>query len=51
MKRIVSDIWDANFINKMDKKTIFQVIKAANYMDIPSLLNLGCAKIATLIKV
>merc|ERR1712129_433042 len=30
--------------------TIFQIILAANYMDIGSLLHLGCAKIATLIK-
>jgi len=50
MERIVSDPWDAEYINKMNKKTIFQVILGANYMDLPSLLHLGCAKIATLIK-
>eukprot|EP01084_Bolivina_argentea_P078412 142272_1 len=50
MERIVSDKWDADYINKMDKKTIFQVILGANYLDLPSLLHLGCAKIATLIK-
>lgn len=50
MERIVEDKWDAEFINKMSKKTIFQVILGANYMDVPSLLHLGCAKIATLIK-
>eukprot|EP01083_Nonionella_stella_P045947 123090_1 len=50
MARIVADPWDAAFIDKMNKKTIFQVILAANYMDISSLLHLGCAKIATLIK-
>jgi S-phase kinase-associated protein 1 len=50
MERIVEDKWDAEFINKMNKKTIFQVILGANYMDLPSLLHLGCAKIATLIK-
>merc|ERR1719350_1797161 len=32
------------------EKTIFQIILGANYMDIKSLLHLGCAKIATLIK-
>merc|ERR1712130_748488 len=36
--------------NKMKKKTIYEVILCANYMDIPSLLHLGCAKMATLIK-
>ena len=50
MERIVADLWDAHYINKMNKKTIFQVILAANYMDVASLLHLGCAKIATLIK-
>jgi len=32
------------------KAQIFQIILAANYLDIKSLLHLGCAKIATLIK-
>jgi S-phase kinase-associated protein 1 len=50
MERIVEDKWDADFINNMSKKMIFQVILGANYMDLPSLLHLGCAKIATLIK-
>jgi len=50
MEKIVEDEWDAKFINVLPKKTIFQVILAANYMDIKSLLHLGCAKIATLIK-
>ena len=50
MERICADKWDAIFMNSLTKKTTFQVILAANYMDIPSLLHLGCAKIATLIK-
>eukprot|EP01084_Bolivina_argentea_P085692 154896_1 len=50
MERICADKWDANYINKLNKKRLFQLILAANYMDIPSLLHLGCAKIATLIK-
>ena len=50
MDKIVEDKWDAEFINKLSKKMIFQVILGANYMDVPSLLHLGCAKIATLIK-
>jgi len=50
MKSICSDQWDADFIDKKDKKTVFEIILAANYMDIKSLLHLGCAKIATEIK-
>jgi len=50
MAKIVEDEWDAEFINKMPKRTIFQIILGANYMDIKSLLHLGCAKIATMIK-
>merc|ERR1712115_246903 len=50
MAQIVSDKWDATWIDGKDKKEIFEIILAANYMDIKSLLHLGCAKIATLIK-
>jgi S-phase kinase-associated protein 1 len=50
MEKIVEDSWDAEFINKQPKRTIFQIILGANYMDIKSLLHLGCAKIATMIK-
>eukprot|EP00483_Globobulimina_turgida_P003531 UN03537 len=49
MQEIVGDLWDADFMDK-EKKTIFEIILAGNYMDIKSLLNLGCAKIACLIK-
>jgi len=50
MEKIVEDSWDADFINKQSKRNIFQIILGANYMDIKSLLHLGCAKIATMIK-
>ena len=50
MSQIVEDQWDAEFIDSLTKKQIFEVILAANYMAIKSLLHLGCAKIATLIK-
>merc|ERR1719454_81470 len=50
MEKIVEDEWDAKFVNNLSKRSIFQVILGANYMDIKSLLHLGCAKIATLIK-
>eukprot|EP01084_Bolivina_argentea_P295481 508725_1 len=49
MSEMVSDQWDAIWINAFDKETIFEIIKAANYMDIKSLMNLGCAKIATFV--
>jgi len=50
MQQVVSVKWDAEFIDGFEKKAIFEIILAANYMDIKSLLHLGCAKIATLIK-
>jgi large subunit ribosomal protein L40e len=50
MEKIVEDQWDAAFIDKNSIKDTFAVILGANYMDIKSLLHLGCAKIATLIK-
>merc|ERR1711879_929084 len=50
MDRIVADKWDADFVNEMNKKEVFLMITAANYLDIPCLLHLGCAKIAALIK-
>jgi len=50
MNKIVDDPWDADFINKNTIRDVFAIILGANYMDIKSLLHLGCAKIATLIK-
>merc|ERR1711900_135775 len=50
MEKIVEVPEDADFINKQTKKTIFNIILGSNYMDIKSLLHLGCAKMATLIK-
>ena len=46
----VLDEWDVNFINGIELDNIFDLINAANYMDIPSLLDLSCAKIASLMK-
>ncbi len=50
MKKIVGDPWDADFVDSKTPKQIFDVILAANYMQIDPLLNLFCAKVATLIK-
>lgn len=46
----VDDKWDIDFINKFDTEKLISLILAANYMDISSLLDLGCAKIAFLLK-
>ena len=46
----VIDDWDVKFINSIELESVFDLINAANYMDIPSLLDLSCAKIASLMK-
>ena len=42
--------WHANFIDQQSQDDIFALILAANFMDIKSLLDLGCSKVATMIK-
>ncbi len=42
--------FDAKFIDIDDLEGIFDIIMAANYLDIKSLLDLSCAKIATMIR-
>ena len=46
----VLDEWDVKFINGIELDNVFDLINAANYMDIPPLLDLACAKIASLMK-
>ena len=41
--------WDAKFVD-IEQETLFELILAANYMDIKSLLDLTCAKVASMIK-
>jgi hypothetical protein len=43
---------DAEYIDKIGetRQQLYDLILAANYMDIKSLLHLGCAKVASLIK-
>jgi len=41
--------WDANFVD-LPQETLFELILAANYMDIKPLLDLACAKVASMIK-
>merc|ERR1719449_543631 len=50
MEKIVEDPWDAEYINGLKKRELFQLILGANYMDCKALLHLGCAKVATMIK-
>lgn len=52
MKDVCSDKWDAEFIDGIgtDRQTLYDLILAANYMDIKCLLHLGCAKVASMIK-
>jgi len=41
--------WDADFVD-VEQETLFELILAANYMDIKPLLDLTCAKVASMIK-
>jgi S-phase kinase-associated protein 1 len=52
MKDVCKDPWDADYIDKIgdERQKLYDLILAANYMDIKSLLHLGCAKVASLIK-
>ena len=52
MKDVCYDPWDAAYIDTIgkDRQKLYDLILAANYMDIKSLLHLGCAKVASLIK-
>ena len=52
MIEVVKDSWDADFIDGIapNRQALYDLILAANYMDIKSLLHLGCAKVASLIK-
>merc|ERR1719440_2216534 len=45
----VVDSWDANFV-EVKQELLFELILAANYMDIKPLLDLTCAKVASMIK-
>ncbi len=44
------DPFDAKFIEIENLEELFDIILAANYLNIKSLLDLSCAKVATLIK-
>lgn len=42
--------WYADFVDKLPQEVLFDLILAANFMDIKCLLDLCCAKVASLIK-
>ena len=42
--------WFANFIDGKSLEDIYDVIAAANYLDVPSLIELGCAKVGSLMR-
>ena len=48
MAEVVSE-WDAAFV-AIEQEMLFELILAANYMNIKSLLDLTCAKVASMIK-
>ena len=50
MKEIVEDVWFVDFVSAMDKDLTIEVLLASKYLDIPGLLNLTCAKLATQMK-
>ena len=45
----VTTPWYSEFVN-LDQEILFELILAANYLDIKSLLELACAKVASSIK-
>jgi len=42
--------WNADFADQFDQEATFKLITAANYLDVPDLLDLMCAKVAALVK-
>ncbi|GAB5590404.1 hypothetical protein Unana1_05304 [Umbelopsis nana] len=43
------DEWDQKFM-EVDQETLFEIILAANYLDIKPLLDIGCKTVANMIK-
>ena len=41
--------WDAAFI-ELEQETLFELLLASNYLDIKPLLDLACAKVASMVK-
>ena len=47
--RDIVDPWYADYID-IEQETLFEIVLAANYLDIKQLLELSCAKVASMIK-
>jgi hypothetical protein len=52
MSQVCPDPWDADFIDTLarSRKLLFAVIHVANYFGVNGLLELGCAKVALILK-
>ena len=52
MKDVCPDPFDADFIDRIgeNRQALYDLIHAAEYLDVNSLLHLGCAKISSFIK-
>ena len=43
-------MWFANYIDLQSLEDIYDLIAAANYLDVPSLVELGCAKVGSMMQ-
>ena len=46
----VTTPWYTDYVNGLEQEELFELILASNYLDIKPLLELTCAKVATMIK-
>ena len=44
------DEWYVKYLENMELELLFEVIKSANFLEIESLLDITCAKVATMLK-
>ena len=42
--------WDQDFLAKFDQSTLFEIIMAANYLDVKGLMEVSCKTVANMIK-
>ncbi|EGG14320.1 hypothetical protein DFA_12090 [Cavenderia fasciculata] len=49
-KEIYEYIWDKEFVKALDHTTLFELILAANYLDIKGLLDVTCKTVANMIR-
>lgn len=42
--------WDQDFIEELEEEILFEVILAADYLNIKMLLDLGCSRVANILK-